>query len=575
MNNEFLSIAPDVKLGSNVKLSKFINLYGCQIGDDTKIGAFVEIQKNATVGSRCKISSHTFICEGVTIEDAVFIGHGVTFINDAYPRATNQEGQLQSEADWKVERTWVKKGASIGSGSTILSNVEIGERAIVGAGSVVTRDVPARAVVAGNPAKVLRFIDSDTPNVSSTANIPFLDLVTPHRELEPELIAVFRHALRTAGFIGGTVVEKFEADFAQFCEAPHCVGVGSGTDAVRFALMAAGIAEHDIVITVPNTFIATTEAISQVGAAPAFVDIDERTYNMSPVRLQEFLEERCKVDPVSGALEERGTRRRIAAIVPVHLYGQMADMDAIIKQAERFGLPVIEDACQAHGAMYHSARDGRWHKPGSMSLAAAFSFYPGKNLGACGEAGAVITGNEALANRVRMIRDHGQAKKYYHDLEGYNGRLDAIQAGILGVKLQHLSQWNEKRQEAAVRYKALLEAAGNPVTAPFEPSWSQAVHHLYVVRAPQREALMAHLKAAGIGTGIHYPIPLHLQKAYAHLRYSRADFPVCEAAAEQILSLPMFPQLTGEQQVRVVDQISSFVTALKKQPAEIVMARTA
>lgn len=574
MSNEFLSIAPDVKLGGNVKLSKFINLYGCQIGDDTKIGAFVEIQKNAAVGSRCKISSHTFICEGVTIEDEVFIGHGVAFINDTYPRATTQQGGLQTEADWKVEQTWVRKGASIGSGSTILSRVEIGERAIVGAGSVVTRDVPARAIVAGNPAKVLRFID-DPSNKAGTANIPFLDLVTPHRELEPELIAAVRGALRSAGFIGGPVVEKFETDFAQFCEAPHCVGVGSGTDAVRFALMAAGIKAHDIVITVPNTFIATTEAISQVGAVPRFVDIDERTYNMSPARLQEFLEERCKVDPVTGALEERGTRRRIAAIVPVHLYGQMADMDAIVEQAERFGVPVIEDACQAHGAAYHSARDGRWHKPGSISLAAAFSFYPGKNLGACGEAGAVITGNEALANKVRMIRDHGQAKKYYHELEGYNGRLDAIQAGILGVKLQHLSRWNEQRREAALRYRTLLEAAGSPVTAPFEPSWSQAVYHLFVVRTPQREALMAHLKAAGIGTGIHYPIPLHLQKAYAHLQYSRGDFPVCEAAAEQILSLPMFPQLTAEQQARVVEQISSFVAALKKQPAEIAVGRTA
>lgn len=570
MNNEFLSIAPDVKLGRNVKLSRFINLYGCQVGDDTKIGAFVEIQKNATVGSQCKISSHTFICEGVVIEDAVFIGHGVTFINDSYPRATNPEGRLQSEADWKVEPTKVKRGASIGSGSTVLSKVEIGENAIVGAGSVVTRDVPANAIVAGNPAKILRFIKKEEAPMSSAKNIPFLDLVTPHCELEPELLSVVRDALHSAGFIGGPAVEKFESDFAQFCDAQYCVGVGSGTDAVRFALMAAGIGVNDIVITVPNTFIATVEAITQAGATPRFVDVDERTYNMSPARLREFLENKCRTNPTTGLLEERHTGQRIAAVLPVHLYGQMAEMDAIIEQAERFGLCVIEDACQAHGAMYFSKRDGCWHKPGSMSMAAAFSFYPGKNLGACGEAGAVVTVNQALATKVRMLRDHGQAKKYYHDMEGYNGRLDAIQAGFLSVKLQHLEEWNRQRQECAARYRELLEAAGNPVHAPYEPSWSKAVYHLYVVRVAEREAMMARLKEVGIGTGIHYPIPLHLQKAYAHLGYSAGDFPVCEAAAEQILSLPMFPHLAAEEQARAIEEVARFVAAVKREPQEAV-----
>jgi dTDP-4-amino-4,6-dideoxygalactose transaminase/acetyltransferase-like isoleucine patch superfamily enzyme len=578
MSNEFLSIAPDVKLGRDVKLSRFINLYGCRIGDGTKIGAFVEIQKNAAVGNQCKISSHTFICEGVVIEDAVFIGHGVTFINDSYPRATNPDGRLQNEADWKVEPTRVKKGASIGSGSTILAKVEIGENAIVGAGSVVTRNVPANAIVAGNPAKVLRYIKTGGVLMSSTENIPFLDLVTPHRELEPELLSVVRDALRSAGFIGGPVVEKFEKEFAQFCEAPYCVGLGSGTDAVRFVLMAAGIGANDIVITVPNTFIATVEAVTQAGATPRFVDVDAHTYNMSPARLQEFLENKCEINPATGVLEERQTRQRIAAILPVHLYGQMAEMDAIIQQAERFGLRVIEDACQAHGAMYLSARDLRWHKPGSMSMAAAFSFYPGKNLGACGEAGAIVTTDEALANKVRMLRDHGQAKKYYHEIEGYNSRLDAIQAGMLTVKLQHLAQWNAQRQECAARYRQLFEAAGNLLHAPYEPSWSRAVYHLYVVRAAGREAMMAHLKEAGIGTGIHYPVPLHLQNAYAHLGYSRGDFPVCEAAAGEILSLPMFPQLSAGQQARVVEEITRFLAATKKEPAEATekaVARTA
>ncbi len=395
--------------------------------------------------------------------------------------------------------------------------------------------------------------------MSSISNIPFLDLITPHHQLEQELVAVFRNVLGTAGFIGGPMVEGFEKEFAQFCDVPFCVGVGSGTDAVRFCLMAAGVGTGDIVITVPNTFIATTEAISQAGAQPKFVDIDPRTYNMDPVKLQEFLENDCEINVKTGVLEHRETRLRIAAIIPVHLFGQMADMDAIMEQAERFGLIVIEDACQAHGAMYLSKRDDRWHKAGSMGIAAAFSFYPGKNLGACGEGGAVTTSDEAFAARVRMIRDHGQAKKYYHDMEGYNGRLDAIQAGILRVKLQHLNRWNDQRRERAREYEKLFAAAGNPVSIPYEPTWSRAVYHLYVVPAQNREGLMAHLKTAGIGTGVHYPIPLHLQKAYAHLGYRPGDFPVAEKAAVEIVSLPMFPNLTLEQQARIVAEISRFI----------------
>lgn len=398
--------------------------------------------------------------------------------------------------------------------------------------------------------------------MNHTSSIPFLDLVTPHRELEEELVSVFRSALGTAGFIGGQMVEGFEEEFARFCDAPCCVAVGSGTDALRFALMAAGIGTGDIVVTVPNTFIATTEAISQTGAQPRFVDIDERTYNMDPTQLQQFLETECHVNGQTGVLEYRATQQRIAAILPVHLYGQMADMDAIMELAERYGLLVLEDACQAHGAMYFSRRDGHWHKAGSMGFAAAFSFYPGKNLGACGEAGAVTTRDAALAARIRMIRDHGQAKKYYHDVEGYNGRLDAIQAGILRVKLQHLDKWTEQRRERATQYRELFKAAGNPVNTPHEPSWSRAAYHLYVVRTQDREGMMEHLKTCGIGTGIHYPVPLHLQKAYAHLNSTPWHFPVSEMVATEIVSLPMFPQLTAEQQARVVSEVSQFAASL-------------
>lgn len=554
---DYNCIARDVKLGPNVRLSKFINLYGCEIGGETKIGAFVEIQKNAHIGSCCKISSHSFICEGVVIEDRVFIGHGVRFTNDSFPRATNARGELQTESDWKVEPTIVKKGASIGSGATILPNITIGENAVVGAGSVVTKDVPPNAIVAGNPARILRFIETLAGN-SEPVPVPFLDLAAPHIELEGELVHVFRQSLHSAAFVGGSAVEKFETAFAEFCGVSHCVGVSSGTDALRFALIASGVQQGDVVITVPNTFIATTEAISQAGAIPEFVDVDEHTLNMSPDSLRQFIETQCTVDE-SGKLFSLRLGRPVTAVVPVHLYGQMADMDSILRVANRYGLMVVEDACQAHGAEYFSRDRGRWVKAGSMGRAAAFSFYPGKNLGACGEGGAVTTNDAEVAATVKMLRDHGQAKKYHHQFEGYNGRLDAIQAGILQVKLPQLSEWNAQRRERAGRYAELL-AANEAVVLPYEPAWSRSVCHLYVIRTADRSGMMNHLKMAGIGSGIHYPIPLHLQQAYADLKYRRGDLPLAERAAAEIISLPMFPHLTGEQQARVAEEVHAFTS---------------
>jgi dTDP-4-amino-4,6-dideoxygalactose transaminase len=400
----------------------------------------------------------------------------------------------------------------------------------------------------------------------SNSYIPFLDLATPHQQLAEELVASLRAALKNSAFIGGAEVEGFEREFAQFCNTQHSAGVSSGTDALRFALMAAGVGRGDTVVTVPNSFIATTEAISQTGAETAFVDIDERTYTMDPAKLEEYLTQQCAWRQRDGALIHRESGLRIRAVVPVHLYGQMADMDAIMTLAERFRLLVIEDACQAHGAEYFSVIQNSWIKAGSMGLAAAFSFYPGKNLGACGEAGAVTTNSPELANRIRMLRDHGQAKKYYHDMEGYNGRLDAIQAGFLRVKLKHLREWNIQRRERAACYDKLLER-NEAVTCPYEPSWSRGIFHLYVVRVEDREALISHLHSVGIGTGIHYPIPLHLQKAYRSRRWLAGEFPVCERVAKQIVSLPMFPHLTEEQQVRVADEISKFFQRRRQREA--------
>jgi len=410
----------------------------------------------------------------------------------------------------------------------------------------------------------------------SVSSIPFLDLVTPHVELEQELTAVFQQALRTAGFIGGPMVENFEKEFAAFCHTERAVAVSSGTDALRFALIAAGVKPGDVAVTVPNTFIATTEAISQAGAVPEFVDIDERTYNMDPQKLRQYLETQCAVSD-DGRLISKRSKRPVTAIVPVHLYGQMVDMDPILELAEQYRLTVVEDACQAHGAEYFSRKLNRWFKAGSMGRAAAFSFYPGKNLGACGEGGAVITNDAHIADAAKMLRDHGQAKKYYHNVEGYNGRLDAIQTGILSVKLKHLPEWNAKRRERAEEYKRLFAASESGIQAPFEPSWSRAVYHLYVIRTNDREGMMNQLKKAGIGTGIHYPIPLHLQKAYASLNYRPGDFPVAERVAAEIVSLPMFPQLTAGQQVRVVEEILTFtlMTARKHVETEAISLTTA
>jgi dTDP-4-amino-4,6-dideoxygalactose transaminase len=393
---------------------------------------------------------------------------------------------------------------------------------------------------------------------STSTKVPFLDLVTPHQELEAELLAVVKKAFSNAGFIGGPMVEDFEKEFAAYCDSKYCVGVNSGTDALRFAFMAAGVGQGDIIVTVPHTFIATTEAISQAGAQIAFVDIHESTYTMDPEKLRQYLEGQCTFDSKTKKLTERKSGKGVAAIVPVHLYGQTADMDPIMELAAKYNLVVIEDACQAHGAEYFSKKHNKWQKAGSIGLAAAFSFYPGKNLGACGEAGATTTNDEALAKRMKMIRDHGQAKKYYHDIEGYNGRLDSIQAGWLSVKLRHLAKWTESRRQLAHRYHELFADAQDSIVLPLEAKWTKGVYHLYVVRVSDREALQAHLSEAGIATGIHYPIPLHLQKAYVHMNHKNGDFPVTERVAAEIVSLPMFPQLTQDQQQLVANRVLEF-----------------
>lgn len=367
----------------------------------------------------------------------------------------------------------------------------------------------------------------------SVSPIPFLDLVTPHRELEAELVEAFRRALQRAAFVGGPEVEAFEREFAAFVGAGACAGVNSGTDALRFAYQAMNVRPGDEVITVSHTFIATTEALTQAGGTPRFVDVDEDTLTMDP-----------------GAAAAAITPRTVG-IVPVHLYGQPCNMDPLLELGQRHGLWIVEDAAQAHGAVYRG-------KPvGSMGALAAWSFYPGKNLGSCGEGGAVTAPDESALTLVRQLREHGQSRKYYHDVEGYNGRLHAIQAAFLRIKLRRLEAGNESRRQAAAWYRAAL--AGLPeIRLPADVPDTTPVFHLFVIRADRRDDLQRHLQSRGIGTGLHYPLPLHQQQAYRHLGLGEGSLPVTERAAREILSLPMFPGLSQEQVSRVADAIREF-----------------
>jgi dTDP-4-amino-4,6-dideoxygalactose transaminase len=368
--------------------------------------------------------------------------------------------------------------------------------------------------------------------------VPFLDLRAQHDPLRAELIAAFQEVVDSSAFAGGPFVARFEEDFAAFCGTSCAVGVGSGTEALWLALLARGIGPGDEVVTVPNSFLATAEAISFTGATPVFVDVDERTYTLDPARLEAALTPRTR------------------AVIPVHLYGQMADMDPIMEIAGRHGLFVLEDACQAHGAEYKGRRAG------SIGHAGAFSFYPGKNLGALGEAGAVTTGETALADRIKCLRDHGQARKYHHAFVGWNGRMDGIQAAALRIKLRHLARGNAARRAHAHRYDRLLSGIEG-VIAPFASESCSHVYHLYVVRVAERDRILAALAQRGVACAIHYPTPIHLQGAYQSLGYGPGSFPVAESQAEELLSLPMFPELAPRQVEFVVGELRSLLCSAK------------
>ena len=364
-------------------------------------------------------------------------------------------------------------------------------------------------------------------------SVPFLDLRAQYQSIKQEVDGAIQAVINDCAFALGKYVIEFEKNFAAFCNIKHCVAVNSGTSALHLAMLALEIKPGDEVITVANTFIATCEPISYIGAIPVLVDIDEATYTMDPAKLKAAITNKTKL------------------IIPVQLYGRTAEMDEILSIASAAGIPVLEDAAQAHGATY------RGRKAGSMGVAGCFSFYPGKNLGAYGEGGAVVTDSDQLAARMRRLRDHGSDKKYYHDEVGYNYRLEGIQGAVLNVKLRHLEKWNAARQAHAARYRELL--GDLPVKLPPADDHCRSVWHLFVLGVERRDELLEYLKKREIYCGIHYPVPVHLQKAYARLGYRRGDFPITEKWAERIISLPMFTELTDEQLRQVATAISEFV----------------
>jgi dTDP-4-amino-4,6-dideoxygalactose transaminase len=365
-----------------------------------------------------------------------------------------------------------------------------------------------------------------------TAKVPYLDLPAQIKSIRPEIDAALARSLDNCSFILGPDVAQFEKDFAQFCGARHALGFNSGTSALHIAMLLAGVGPGDEVITTPYTFIATSWAISYCGAKPVYVDIEESTFNLNP------------------ALIERAITPRTKAILPVHLYGHPFDVDAISKICREHKLPLVEDAAQAVGAKYKNKRVG------ALGDISCFSFYPGKNLGACGEGGALVTNNPAFAARAKSLREHGSTQRYHHDEVGYNYRLEGFQGAVLGVKLKHLQKWTDERRRVAQLYTELL--ADTPLQLPSEADYAESAWHLYTVRHPRRDELKKFLDDNGIGNAVHYPIPLHLQKACAHLSHKAGDFPVAEKAAREVLSLPIYPELTEEQILRVVEAIKDF-----------------
>ena len=509
----------------------------CKLGEAVLVGQRVVVENGVEIGDYTKIQTGAYITAATKIEERVFIAPMVTTTNDNYMGRTEKRFASRRGPIFK-------KGCRVGGGVTLLPGVTIGEEAFIAAGSIVTKDAPPYQLLMGTPARVKRpvpeeemFFPLNNDQTNQTA-IPIFDLKRQNAALQAEFSAVLGKVIASGQFILGENVKALEAEIAQICGAQYGVGVANGSDALYLALLACGIEPGDEVITTPFTFFATAGSIVRAGAVPVFVDIDPKTYNIDPDLIEEKITPRTKV------------------LLPVHLFGQAADMGRIMEIAHKHGLKVIEDAAQALGCEYQK-RPG-----GGIGDAGCLSFFPTKNLGCFGDGGMVVTNNKEIADRVRMLRVHGAKKKYYHELLGINSRLDELQAAVLRMKLPHFKGWLKKRQEHAELYNDLFKASGltvgTHVKMPYQLPGCRHTYNQYTIAVRKRDELRDYLKQRGIGTTVYYPLPLHLQPVFKDLGYRAGDFPRAEQAAESVLSLPMFPELTEEEVRRVVKTIIDF-----------------
>lgn len=509
----------------------------CKLGEAVLVGQRVVVENGVEIGEFTKIQTGAYITASTKIGERVFIAPMVTTTNDNYMGRTEKRFASRRGPTFK-------KGCRVGGGVTLLPGVTVGEEAFIAAGSIVTKDAPPYQLLMGAPAHVVRPVPEEelifslkNDNTNKTA-IPSFDLKRQNLSLHSDLNAVLEKTISSGQFILGENVKTLETEIAKVCGAQYGIGVANGSDALYLALLACGIEPGYEVITTPFTFFATAGSIVRTCAVPVFVDIDPKTYNIDPDLIEEKITSRTK------------------AILPVHLFGQAADMGRIMEIAYKHGVKVIEDAAQALGCEYQG-------RPGAgIGDAGCLSFFPTKNLGGFGDGGMVVTNNKKIADRVRMLRVHGTRKKYYHELLGVNSRLDELQAAVLRVKLPHFKGWLKKRQERAELYNGLFKASGLTVSGhvkiPYHLPGCRHTYNQYTIAVSKRDELRDYLKQRGVGTTVYYPLPLHLQPVFKDLGYKAGDFPHAEQAAESVLSLPMFPELTEEEVRCVVKTITEF-----------------
>jgi len=508
---------------------------GCLIGKNVIVGHAATVENDCEIGDGTRIQTAAYITALSELGKNVFIAPMVCTTNDNYMGRTEERFRYR-------RGVIVEDGGRIGGGAVVLPGVTVGKEAVVGAGSVVTRDVAPYKIVLGTPARVVKDVPPEQlicsgvsacprGEASSAMQVPSFDLTRQNSRLRDELMTAIGEVVDSGQFILGDHVERLEESVAEVCGVKHGIAVANGSDALYLALMAADVGPGDEVITTPFTFFATAGSIVRVGAKPVFCDIDPDTFNIDPTQIEARITARTK------------------AILPVHLYGQSAEMDQMNAIAAEHGLTVIEDAAQAIGARYHD------RPVGSLGHMACISFFPTKNLGAFGDAGMVVTDDDSLAERLRMLRTHGARRKYYHELLGINSRLDALQATILNVKVKHLRNWVEARRSLAEGYNRGLAMLADAVRCPVVLEGAYHVYHQYTIRVSHRDAVQEELKSKGIRSTVYYPLPLHLQPVFENLGYKLGDFPESEKAAEEALSLPMFPELKSSEQEYVVEQL--------------------